>query len=255
MEQKRKYTKRKHLLTREMLDRNNIRVEFNEDGQPIVYKGERELKQSLNTTHHKYGKDMSYYIVSLYLDGKQRGYMVSNVVWVYFNSSIPEGYDVDHINDDPLDNRIENLQLLTRKENLRKRGYGRNQNTANWTDEEVKAYRKERAERQLQVEERKRQVAERVYEEKQGRLERKQIRQQVDAYKEVLRDKLNQNKLEREYYKLLYKQATTQKSKKWIRKRIDGLMSEKHQLNKLISSSKSDWEIVQKMKETYDVSR
>lgn len=41
-------------------------------------------------------------------------------VWFWYKGEIPEGYEIDHINNDTLDNRIENLQLLTRKENQRK---------------------------------------------------------------------------------------------------------------------------------------
>ena len=39
----------------------------------------------------------------------------------------PEGLDIDHINDNSLDNNFDNLQLLTRAENLAKRKGHRNQ--------------------------------------------------------------------------------------------------------------------------------
>ena len=39
------------------------------------------------------------------------------LVWEWHNGPIPEGMEVDHINSDQGDNRIENLQLLTKLEN------------------------------------------------------------------------------------------------------------------------------------------
>lgn len=36
---------------------------------------------------------------------------------------IPEGYEVDHVNDDKTDDRIENLQILTAEENVFKQHY------------------------------------------------------------------------------------------------------------------------------------
>lgn len=42
-------------------------------------------------------------------------------LWISDNrKEVPEGYEVDHINDDGTDDRIENLQLLTKAENIRK---------------------------------------------------------------------------------------------------------------------------------------
>ena len=52
--------------------------------------------------------------------------LVSNLVWIWEHGDIGN-YDVDHINADPMDNRPENLQLLTHKENLRKRKGAKNQ--------------------------------------------------------------------------------------------------------------------------------
>ncbi len=39
---------------------------------------------------------------------------------------IPDGYEVDHINKDRLDNRIENLRIVTRSENRQNRGPAKN---------------------------------------------------------------------------------------------------------------------------------
>ena len=41
-------------------------------------------------------------------------------IWVDAYGKIPDGFTIDHINNDKLDNRIENLQLLTRSENSAK---------------------------------------------------------------------------------------------------------------------------------------
>ena len=42
---------------------------------------------------------------------------VHRIVWYAFNGEVPEGIDIDHINGERSDNRIENLRLATRKEN------------------------------------------------------------------------------------------------------------------------------------------
>lgn len=52
-------------------------------------------------------------------------YLYQVWLWKEKGEWIPDGYDVDHINDDPLDDRLENLQLLTNIENIRKRDHAR----------------------------------------------------------------------------------------------------------------------------------
>lgn len=42
---------------------------------------------------------------------------VHNLVWEAFNGGVPEGFEVDHINTIRDDNRLENLRLVTKKEN------------------------------------------------------------------------------------------------------------------------------------------
>lgn len=48
-----------------------------------------------------------------------RQYLTSRLVWIYFHGPIPENMQVDHINRDKQDNRIENLRVVTRADNTR----------------------------------------------------------------------------------------------------------------------------------------
>lgn len=47
------------------------------------------------------------------------GYFLEHrLVWIYFNGSIPEGMNIDHIDGDPSNNRIENLRIATFTQNM-----------------------------------------------------------------------------------------------------------------------------------------
>ena len=45
-------------------------------------------------------------------------YLEHRVIWVMVHGSIPDGQEIDHINRDGCDNRLENLRLVTRRENV-----------------------------------------------------------------------------------------------------------------------------------------
>jgi len=75
-------------------------------------------------------------MVTLGAEGKTVTKLVSHVIWEAFNGPIPPGYEVNHINEDKTDNRLCNLNLMTRKENCNwgtrnerliknRKGYGR----------------------------------------------------------------------------------------------------------------------------------
>ncbi len=48
---------------------------------------------------------------------KGKGLKVHRIIWEMHNGKIPDGMQVDHINEKKADNRIENLQLLTNQQN------------------------------------------------------------------------------------------------------------------------------------------
>lgn len=118
-------------MTHEIL-REKYNIYYDTDWHVVNKKTGYENKIFHSTTKHKYGEDKIYAIVATC--GKAQS--LGRVLWTYFNGDIPKGYDVDHINDNSLDNRLENLQLLTRKENLKKRGHSINQYTVGLSKEE-----------------------------------------------------------------------------------------------------------------------
>ena len=59
-----------------------------------------------------------YYQIGLHKNSIQKFYLVHRFVWEAFNGQIPEGYEVNHINEVKTDNRLSNLNLMTHKENM-----------------------------------------------------------------------------------------------------------------------------------------
>ncbi len=80
----------------------------------IVWKGVKK-----ETIFSQYINCCGYPMVSLRKDGIKKGYTVHRIEWIAFNGDIPEGMQVNHINEDKTDNRLENLNLMTPTENCR----------------------------------------------------------------------------------------------------------------------------------------
>lgn len=56
---------------------------------------------------------------------EKKQFFVHRLVYEAFHGPIPFGLTVDHIDSEKLNNRLENLQLLTREENTRKGNIGK----------------------------------------------------------------------------------------------------------------------------------
>lgn len=80
---------------------------------------EKILKHGLIIHHHK-NRDYVKHQIWLYKKGKVKRFFIHRLVYQAFKGEIPNGYQIDHIDNNPQNNRLDNLQLLTRSENSRK---------------------------------------------------------------------------------------------------------------------------------------
>ena len=58
-----------------------------------------------------------YLRVVLHKDGIAKTFLVHRLVWETFNGTIPDGHEINHINEDKTDCSLVNLNLLTHKAN------------------------------------------------------------------------------------------------------------------------------------------
>lgn len=61
-----------------------------------------------------------YYRVQCYYGLGGKHFSVHRIVWESFNGEIPKGYEIDHIDGNPHNNSLNNLQLTTHKNNCKK---------------------------------------------------------------------------------------------------------------------------------------
>lgn len=73
------------------------------------YKTYDNTLKPLNADHRRY--------IIIRINGKNKKW--HRLVWEYFRGEIPKGIQVDHIDNNPLNNLISNLQLLSNKDNIR----------------------------------------------------------------------------------------------------------------------------------------
>ena len=80
----------------------------------IDARGNRLLKEKILKPQIN---DSGYYRIQLQKQSIKKTCRVHRLVWEAFNGQIPEGLQVNHINEVKTDNRLSNLNLMTAKEN------------------------------------------------------------------------------------------------------------------------------------------
>lgn len=78
------------------------------------------LKETTVTCKHKYASDKQYKAFMFSYKGKAVSMPVARLVMAWTKGEVPDGYDVDHKNNDPFDNDPDNLQIISHADNLRK---------------------------------------------------------------------------------------------------------------------------------------
>jgi len=71
-------------------------------------------------TGHIYSNMHDKGYIRVKISGKR--YYAHRIIWEMFHEAIPEGIQIDHIDGDPYNNRIENLRLATQAQNNANRG-------------------------------------------------------------------------------------------------------------------------------------
>lgn len=120
-------------LTKEFLDSQNVKIKFadNDFGYEVYQNGRKRIIFNHITGQYKATKRNKFHLYTcLMLNGKQKLVSLASLIMVLIiGKDIPDGYVVDHIDNDSFNNDISNLQLLTISENIKKDNHGHNQFT------------------------------------------------------------------------------------------------------------------------------
>jgi hypothetical protein len=83
---------------------------YPEEGKIWSYKSKRYVGAQVTN---------GYWQVGLYDDnGERHMFQLHRVIWMAVNGDIPEGLEINHIDENKSNNSISNLNLMTRKENI-----------------------------------------------------------------------------------------------------------------------------------------
>ena len=82
------------------------------DDDLIIYFWNKHKDKLMQRTRYK--TNIGYQLVNTKIGSKY----VHRIIYETFNGEIPDGYEIDHINAVRDDNRLENLRIVTHKDNL-----------------------------------------------------------------------------------------------------------------------------------------
>lgn len=117
--------KNNDLIAKEFFQKYPFKLEIDKNNNIHVYWKKKERKIVY------YKRNTCNYIAFSYWDKENNRFdaiSLQVLVYLWFKGDIPKGMEVDHIDDDPLNNLPENLHLLSHKANIwksiwRKKGY------------------------------------------------------------------------------------------------------------------------------------
>ena len=143
----------------------------------------KEIKPRVITQKLKYGLNKSYCYVFLHIkrfgEHKKLHLKLHTIIYAWNKGEVPLDYDIDHVDNNSLNNNINNLQLLTHEENLRKRP---NKGVNQWYY--IKGYDEESwLKRQQELKDKDN-----------NRILRKELKPQYELYIKILKDDIKKAK-------------------------------------------------------------
>lgn len=84
--------------------------DINAQGKILNIKRNKELNPTLDGSGYPQTK--------LYKNGIGYPFHIHKIIYTAFNGEVLDGYEIDHINGDKTDNRLENLRCVSHKENV-----------------------------------------------------------------------------------------------------------------------------------------
>ena len=83
----------------------------------VVNEDDREWLEKHRWKHLNRPGYQGYAVRNAYINKRYVALLMHRAIWEHHNGPIPKGMQIDHINGDTLDNRLENLRICTNAQN------------------------------------------------------------------------------------------------------------------------------------------